>query len=627
MTTPALPSLRKPNAVVLLLVAFILTFGLFARLYDINRESFWADEGWTMLLAKGPTLPDVVRTMADDQHPPLYFIQIHYWIDLFGNSETMTRLLSTFWSLIGIALIYRLTTDAFGPGAGLVAALLLALWDNDIMLARDVRHYSQMATLVTASALFYLRYMRRPTRTNGIAWFLASVALMYTHYLGALLLAVQGFHAVLMVRPLRRALDMLIRLALIALAWLPWAIVFIGQSLVRYTRPILYQSTLPNTPETFAIVRGDLFGSHFALTIGLMLLGIIYLTYRQGQPMVRFRPLRSPVFIALWVVLPAALIIGLNPRFPILTTRNFLLVTPAILILVAHGLMNLDRTARTFLLSMLVILCLFTVDAYLLKPPWRTVAADILQYRDNRPTIAEPILMDVWTDSFALRYHVGRALNADPDSLPLVILPEWRETYRENFYAYLLEYLRTKPTFWLAYWGPAQNVLLDWFIQQGFTRTATQVAMHRDEQIFVYRYDRFDLKQPALAQFGDLFALRAAKSDSADYHAGDSVRVNLLWQALKAPAPVDYSISVFIVSEAGIPIVNEDGSPFNGKSPTSGWQAGDLRFDSKRLTLPANLAPGKYILGVKVYWYADPKPLPVSGGEYYEAGKINVLGR
>jgi len=616
-TTPA----RLNRPVILLLLALILALGFFARLYDINRESFWADEGWTMILAKGPTLADVVRTMVEDQHPPLYFVQIHAWMDLFGNSETMTRLLSTFWSLVGIALAYRLAADAFGPGAGLIAALLLALWDNDIMLARDVRHYSEMSTLAIASALFYLRYLRKPSRTNGIGWWGASVALMYTHYLGALLLAVQAIHALLAVRPLRRTLDAFIRLALVGLAWLPWAAVFIVQSQVRYTRPILYQSTLPNTPETFAIVRGDLFGSNFALTIGLVILGLIAIRYRDGLPVLRLRPMRAAVFLGMWVALPAALIITLNPRFPILTTRNFLLITPAILILIARGFMNLDRTARTFLLSVLVILCLFTVDAYLLKPPWRTVASDILQYRDNA---AEPILMDVWTDSFALRYHIGRALNADPDTLPLVILPEWRETYKESFYAYLLEYLRKQPTFWLAYWGPEQNVLLDWFGQQGFQRTATQVELHRGEQIFAYRYDRIPTNPP-LAEFGSLFALRMAQTDRTAYHAGDVVRVNMLWQALQAPAPRDYSISVFVLNTAGQLIGQNDGSPFDGRSPTSSWKPGDVRFDSKRITLPPNLPAGTYNLGVKVYWYAEPKPLQVNGADYFQIGTLSVL--
>lgn len=70
----------------LLIFALIAIFALFARLWHIQRESFWADEGWTMLLAKGPTLAEVAQTMAEDQHPPLYFMLLRLWMDVFGDS-------------------------------------------------------------------------------------------------------------------------------------------------------------------------------------------------------------------------------------------------------------------------------------------------------------------------------------------------------------------------------------------------------------------------------------------------------------------------------------------------------------------------------------------------------------
>src|SRR5258708_6404019 len=178
----------------ILLIALIIGLAFTIRVWNLTKESFWADEGWTMILAKGPTLSEVVQTMAGDQHPPLYFVLMHYWIDLTGNSEFTTRFLSLMWSVLGVALIYRLGADSFNPATGAAAALMLALADNDTFLAQDARHYTQMATLATMSTLFYLRYYCRPSRTNGIGWLLSSVALMYTHYLGAFILIVQLIH-------------------------------------------------------------------------------------------------------------------------------------------------------------------------------------------------------------------------------------------------------------------------------------------------------------------------------------------------------------------------------------------------------------------------------------------------
>ncbi len=329
-------------------MALLLIGAMLLRLWNINTELFWADEGWTMVLSHGPSLSDVVQTMASDQHPPLYFALFHYWTLLTGNSEFTSRLLSAFWSLWGIALIYRLGADVFSRQAGLLGALLLALADNDIMMAQETRHYTQLATLAVLSTLFYLRYLRKPSRVNGIGWLLASIALMYTHYLGAFILLAQALHILLTVRPTRRWPDLLFRWALIGVAWLPWAFVFINQSLVRYTRPILFRSALSNSPETFVTIRQNLFGSHFGLMFGLLLLGLVYIRYRMGFPTLRLRPIRPTFYLALWFALPILIMVAINTRYEIITPRNFLLITPVIALLIGHGLTNLDRSARLF---------------------------------------------------------------------------------------------------------------------------------------------------------------------------------------------------------------------------------------------------------------------------------------
>src|SRR5438105_6437148 len=104
----------------------ILLLAALLRFYNITKESFWADEGWTVTtLARGTTISDVVQTMANDQHPPLYFVLLNIWMKLTGDSILTTRTLSLFWSLMAIAFIYRLGTDLFSPEVGTLAALML----------------------------------------------------------------------------------------------------------------------------------------------------------------------------------------------------------------------------------------------------------------------------------------------------------------------------------------------------------------------------------------------------------------------------------------------------------------------------------------------------------------------
>src|SRR5579864_7076235 len=288
----SITSRSKLSGIWWIALTVILLVAVLMRLWSINKESFWADEGWTMVLSHGPTLPDVIQTMVNDQHPPLYFALFHYWTLLAGNSEIVSRLFSAFWSLIGVALVYRLGTDWFSRQAGALGALFMAFANLDLMMAQETRHYTQMAALALLSAIFYLRYLRRPTRMRGIGWWAASVALMYTHYLGAFVLLIQLLHLLFVARPYRRIPDLFVRWLLIGEAWIPWGFVFIAQSLVRYTRPILFQSALSNSPETAITIRTTVLGAHFGLTGGLLVLGLAYLTYTNLNrlPNVRFRP-------------------------------------------------------------------------------------------------------------------------------------------------------------------------------------------------------------------------------------------------------------------------------------------------------------------------------------------------
>jgi hypothetical protein len=106
------------------------------------------------------------------------------------------------------------------------------------------------------------------------------------------------------------------------------------------------------------------------------------------------------------------------------------------------------------------------------------------------------------------------------------------------------------------------------------------------------------------------------------------VRTNLLWQALQHPA-LGYSVSAFVLNSSGQLVTQHDAPPFEGRSPTDQWQPGDARFDSHRLVLPSDLAPGQYQIGLKVYWYGDGKPLPVNGerpADYFVLKVFTISG-
>lgn len=607
---------RRPIPILYLslLATLLLAFAL--RTHDAEVRSLWADEGWTMLLSEGPGVGDVVQALADDQHPPLYFVLLRLWRDVAGDTEFATRYLGILIGLVAVAAVYPLGRALFGPTGGALAALLLALADLHIDLSQEVRHYALLATMAVLSSVFYVRWVRRPSRASRAGFVLCSVALLYTHYLGGFLLLAQGLHLLASVRPRARLAEGVALFAAVGIGFLPWLPVVLQQNSVRWDNPLYYQNSVPNSIETYRAVRGALLGSHYGLMGGLLLLGLVTLVYRGGGwPRVRTRPLWAHLYPALWIAVMVGLSVAINARRQFLTERNFVLIVPAIALLIAHGLANLERTARAFLVAVIVVVGLTTVDARRFYPDWRAVVNNITRY--HLP--GEPVLMDVWVGDFPARYYVERQMG---EGTPRVSLREWRDEHREQFLPTLLGYLEEQDAFWLIYWGDGPlDEYGDLIARAGFQRTAAPAVDHLGTPLYSYRYDR--LPSGEVAAFGDLFTLRQAHVPES-VSGGESLLVGLWWAAEQG-TPLDYSVSVFLTDEEGRQVAQHDSSPLEGEAPTSAWQPGEVYYDAHRLHVPADLAPGTYRLGVRVYWYGDGEPLPVSE-DGAEAGDAALLG-
>lgn len=607
------------NSARLFLLIMILLLGWTLRTYDLDGRSLWADEGWTMLLSQGPGLGTVTRAMAADQHPPLFFVAFRLWRDVAGDTEFAGRYFGVLAGMIAVAAAYQLGRALFTPPAGVLAALLLALSDLHIDLSQEVRHYGLMATWIVISSLFYVRWQRRPSRANRIGYVLSSLALLYTHYLGGFVLLAQGLHMLLTVRPWRRLREGLFLAGAIGLGFLPWVPVVIDQNRLRWENPLYYQNALPNSAQTYRMVRTALLGGNYVLVGGLVLLGLVYVVYtrvnHKSAVHIRLRPVGPALYLAIWIGLMIGLTVAINARREFLTVRNFMVVVPAVLILAGHGLANLERAARLFLAGVLVVIGLTTVDARRQYPNWRAVTRNVSAYHLDR----EPVLMDVWVGDFPARYYVERQMG---QHTPAVSLREWRDRYKAQFLPTLLNYLQNTEAFWLIYWGDAPMDEYGGLIAEaGFQRTASLSVNHLGTPIYSYRYDK--LAGTPVAMFGDLFALRRFDLP-ASASAKEPVTITLWWTAEQAPS-LDYSVSVFALDASGTLVAQHDGPPLQGAAPTSTWQPGDLKFDQHTLWLP----PGDYEIGLKIYWYGDNQPIPVHGAgetlrDYANLGTMQV---
>ena len=106
---------RQPPLLAAVLILLLAT-GL--RFHRLDAQSFWNDEGNSARLSER-AIPAILEGTASDIHPPLYYLLLHGWRALLGDSEFALRALSAFAGVLTVATVAALAKrrGAGGPGS------------------------------------------------------------------------------------------------------------------------------------------------------------------------------------------------------------------------------------------------------------------------------------------------------------------------------------------------------------------------------------------------------------------------------------------------------------------------------------------------------------------------------
>ncbi|MCS7261590.1 MAG: glycosyltransferase family 39 protein, partial [Anaerolineae bacterium] len=197
---------------VIVLVAFLL------RVYRLDAQSLWWDEGHSIAMASAP-LAQIATQPGMDVHPPGYFLILHFWMGMVGMREYALRYLSVFFSVLTVALMLRLArtlSNVTAIGCGMLAALL----PLHVAYAQEVRMYALVTCLTALSGYAQWRILfHDPSRRWWGLYVLATAANLYTHYFALFIIAFQGLVWVIWIIASRGdALQRLRRVWLTALA-------------------------------------------------------------------------------------------------------------------------------------------------------------------------------------------------------------------------------------------------------------------------------------------------------------------------------------------------------------------------------------------------------------------------
>jgi mannosyltransferase len=202
LEAPLSPALRL-GAGVALLAAVVLRFW--------TPSALWLDEALTVDIARAPVhlIPGLLR---HDGAPPLFYVLLHYWMDVFGQSDLATRSLSGVIGLVNLPVAW-ITGYRFGchhwsladaPEAEKVSRLRrgrAVAWAVTMLVASspfviyydtEARMYGLVILLGTLLVLAFTWLLERPGPLPALSIAAIASALLYSHYWAFYALGVLG---------------------------------------------------------------------------------------------------------------------------------------------------------------------------------------------------------------------------------------------------------------------------------------------------------------------------------------------------------------------------------------------------------------------------------------------------
>jgi mannosyltransferase len=157
--------------------------------YQVTRPEMWRDElsSWSFASRPVSQLVEIVR--HSDASQLAYYLLLHYWIVVFGDSPLAMRLLSVLAMSGAAACVTLIGRRLAGGWAGLLAGLMFALVPSISRFAQEARFYALEVLVGMVATLLLLRAIDKPSPRRWVGYALCIALLGYVDLVALCLLA------------------------------------------------------------------------------------------------------------------------------------------------------------------------------------------------------------------------------------------------------------------------------------------------------------------------------------------------------------------------------------------------------------------------------------------------------
>jgi len=344
-----------------LLFALIALAIVGLQVYHFGGSEYRQDEIFTLYAAQIFDAQGVVAWMSNAVHPPGWRLLATAWAQAFGTDEIIVRHLSTLFTILTAALVFRLTADLFGRRAGLLAALALAATPLFIFYSYELRPYSTLLFVVAGLMFAFQRWLRHMNFRYALLFVAFGVAGLYTHYYSGIVLAALLIFALIFVKPGQgrylRGFGLFAAIGLSFTAWmLPFAAAVLDVAGREGTFGAIATSPRSIQQVVLAVLMAPTAVGAFALLYALLL--PLPKATAPGD-VFRFPRIWQRAYILAVPGLVFAIAFASNFLLATVTVRNMTVMLPALAVVVGFALAHLPNRA---LAALLIAVAVFSVN-------------------------------------------------------------------------------------------------------------------------------------------------------------------------------------------------------------------------------------------------------------------------
>jgi uncharacterized membrane protein len=358
------------------MILIILFVSLILRIILID-QSLWLDEAIEILAVKNNTYWQLITSYSlGDFHPPMYHLILKFWTGVFGYSEIGARSLSVVVGVLTVGVVFLIGRQIKNVNFGLLSALLLATSPLHIYYSQEARMYALTAFFVICGVLFFLKLLEKFNFTNSSLFIISTFLTLYTDYLPYFMILVFNIYVFWQRKKLGNTWikGWIIVQLLILILILPWSPFFIKQlqigNVTSSDFPIWRQTVggfdikaLPLTLVKFIFGKISFYNKIIYGLISTFAGGVfIFLIFKN------FASLKKEKLLFLWLLIPTVVGFFGSLFLPVYSYFRFLFVLPAMYLLVANGIVSLEKNLKFVAIILILSINLGSIFYFWITP-------------------------------------------------------------------------------------------------------------------------------------------------------------------------------------------------------------------------------------------------------------------